>query len=61
MIGRAYHRRYGYPWRWAILAEIAWRIEHVPFGWRREHGPLAWLARRGYTWRKTFERHGAGI
>jgi hypothetical protein len=32
VIGRTYHRRYGYPWRWAILAELAWRFEHLPLG-----------------------------
>jgi hypothetical protein len=47
VIGRTYHRRYGYPWRWAVLAEIAWRFEHSPFF------PL-----RAYRWRKAAERRG---
>ncbi len=25
-----YHDHYGYPYRWAILAELAWRLEHLP-------------------------------
>lgn len=47
-LGRRYHYVYGYPWRWAIPAEIMWRVEHGPVarGW-------------GYRWRKTFERKGA--
>jgi hypothetical protein len=47
MIGRTYHRRYGYPWHWAILAELAWRLEHV--------GPVK---RQAYGWRKAAERRG---
>jgi hypothetical protein len=55
--GRTYHRRYGYPWRWAILAEAAWRIEHLP--WRLDGQPFALLARWGYRHRKQWERRGA--
>jgi hypothetical protein len=49
--GRHYHRRYGYPVRWAILAELAWRLEHWPLGT---------IAGRAYGWRKAMERRGAG-
>jgi hypothetical protein len=49
MIGRTYHRRYGYPWRWAIPAELAWRLEHSPL-----------IPLRAYRWRKALERRGAG-
>lgn len=52
--GRHYHRRYGYAVGWAILAELAWRLEHLPFS--HDGQPFARLARRGYRWRKTFER-----
>lgn len=52
-----YHFRYGYPWRWAILAEFAWRIEHLPL--RDEGQMFASFARAGYRWRKSAERHGA--
>jgi hypothetical protein len=52
-----YHRTYGYPWRWAILAEICWRIEHLPL--RYEGQPLAKIARAGYRWRRAMERRGA--
>jgi hypothetical protein len=58
VIGRTYHRKYGYPWRWAIPAEIAWRIEHLPRWVSYEGRPLAPLARRGYVWRKSCERRG---
>jgi len=54
----AYRDRYGYPWRWAILATVAWRIEHLPFSFDGQI--LAPLARAGYRWRKHFERKGAG-
>lgn len=49
LLGATYRYRYGYPWRWAILAEIAWRIEHMPLG------PIA---RWGYVKRHQFERRG---
>jgi hypothetical protein len=45
-----YRTTYGYPWRWAIAAELAWRLEHTPTG------PLA---RAGYRWRKAAERRGS--
>lgn len=51
-----YQRRYGYPFGWALLAEVAWRIEHLPLSYEGE--PLAPLARRGYRWRKWAERRG---
>lgn len=49
-----YRSRYHYPWRWAILAEICWRIEHLP---------LREVARRGYVKRKACEHRGyaAGV
>lgn len=56
MLGATYHYRYGYPWRWAILTEIAWRIEHLPWGFEGE--PLAPLARWGYVKRHQFQRRG---
>lgn len=54
--GRHYRRFYGYPLAWAILAELAWRLEHAPI--RNDGQLLAPLARCAYRWRKTFERHG---
>jgi hypothetical protein len=48
--GRHYHRVYGYPVRWAVLAELAWRLEHCGVA-RMEH--------RGYAWRKRFERRAS--
>lgn len=59
MIGRTYHRRYGYPWRIAVPAEVAWRIEHLPFNY--EGQVFAPLARWGYRQRKRLERAGAEI
>jgi hypothetical protein len=52
-----YRARYGYRWHWAILAELAWRLEHLPL--RYEGQILAPLARAGYRWRKGAERRGA--
>lgn len=52
VLGRTYRYRYGYPWRWAFLAEVAWRIEHLP--WRYDG-----FARWGYRRRKACERRGA--
>lgn len=43
-----YHTRYGYPRRWAILAELAWQLEH---SWLSELLPA-------HKWRKTAEHHG---
>ncbi len=57
--GRDYHRRYGYPSRWAFLAELAWRLEHAPFS--DEGQPLERVAARGYAWRKAAERRGSPI
>lgn len=45
-----YRTRYGYPWRWAILAELCWRIEHTPTGA---------IARWGYRKRKACEHRGS--
>lgn len=43
-----YRDRYSYPWRWALLAELFWRIEH-------SRTPLRhW----GYRQRKAFEHRG---
>lgn len=53
MLGATYHYRYGYPWRWAIPAEIAWRIEHLPH-------VFAPLARWAYVKRHQCERRGIG-
>lgn len=44
-----YRTAYGYPWRWAILAEFFWRWEHT-----RLPGHL-WA----YRMRKTCERRGS--
>jgi hypothetical protein len=57
MLGRTYRRRYGYPWRWALPAEIAWRIEHLPLNYDGQI--LAPLARWGYRRRKSWERRGS--
>lgn len=45
-----YVSRYGYPWRWALLAELFWRIEHGPAlrGW-------------GYRMRKACEHRGSRV
>lgn len=48
--GRTYHRRYGYPWPTAILAEFWWRLEHLPLGA---------LASYAYKRRKAAERRGS--
>lgn len=58
-LGRQYRYRYGYPWRWAFLAEIAWRLEHVPL--RYEGQALARVALHGYRWRKAAERRGFAL
>lgn len=59
MLGRTYRYRHGYPWRWAITAELAWRLEHIGPHWARfDCRPLAPLARAGYRWRKAAERKG---
>lgn len=59
MIGCHYHRVYGYPWRWAIPAEVMWRIEHMGPQWLRMDGrPLGPISRFGYRWNKRFERKG---
>jgi hypothetical protein len=42
--GRHYRRVYGYPLRWAVLAELSWRLEQA--------------GSTGYRWRKHFERKG---
>lgn len=53
----AYRYRYGYSWRWAILAELAWRIEHLPDYGREDRQSR--LRLWGYRWRKHCERRGA--
>lgn len=60
MIGRTYHRRYGYPWRYAIPAEIAWRIEHLPgrSEWQPFSPPISPIALWGYRKRHEYERKG---
>lgn len=58
------YRSYGYPWRWAILAELFWRIEHVPFRCARngiDDGPLSRIGSWGYRLRKACERRGARV
>lgn len=58
--GRHYHRVYGYPPRWAFMAELAWRLEHCGPFWARYDGrPLATFSRKGYQWRKAAERKGS--
>ena len=42
----AYVRRYGYPWRWWLIAEPLWRLEHL-----FPHGHF-------YAWRKAAELRG---
>lgn len=53
----AYRTRYGYPWKWALAAEVAWRIEHLPLS--DEGKVLAPIARWGYRMRKSFERRAS--
>lgn len=45
-----YCRRYGYPWRWAVIAEACWRVEHWP------HAPGVF-----YAWRHAAERRGSPV
>lgn len=65
MLGRRYHYVYGYAWRHALLAEIAWRVEHIPVPSDDTSEPLPrwrWLARirsYGYRQRHKWERRGA--
>lgn len=54
-----YRTRYRYPWRWAIIAELFWRIEHLPL--RYEGQVFAPLARWGYGMRKASEHRGAAL
>jgi hypothetical protein len=54
-----YRTDYGYPWRWAILAEVFWRIEHLP--WNYDGQVFAPLSRWGYRMRKTCEHRGSGV
>jgi hypothetical protein len=53
-----YHRRYGYPWRWAIAAEFWWRVEHLGYYRGGEGGLCAYVNRFGYVKRKAAERRG---
>jgi hypothetical protein len=57
ILGRTYRYHYGYPWHWAIYAEICWRIEHLPLNYDGQI--LAPAARWGYRHRKHAERRGA--
>ena len=52
-----YRKVYSYPWRWAIAAEMFWRIEHLPSS--NDGQLLAPIARWGYRMRKTCEHRGA--
>jgi hypothetical protein len=47
LIPCVYHDRYGYPYRWAIPAEVAWRLE----------GRFPRVS-AFYRWRKAAERRG---
>lgn len=60
IVGRTYRYRYGYPWHWAILAELAWRIEHLGVYRGGDGGVLGAIRRWGYAKRHHFERKGAG-
>jgi len=53
----AYRTKYGYPWRWAFVAELFWRVEHLPLSF--EGQVFAPLARWGYRMRKAAEHRGS--
>jgi hypothetical protein len=57
--GRHYRRVYGYPLKWAVLAELGWRLEHAPLS--DEGQPLERLAANAYGWRKAAERRGSPL
>jgi hypothetical protein len=53
--GRTYHRRYGYSWPAAVVAEFWWRLEHLPY--RGSDGGLCgFVTRYAYGKRKAAER-----
>jgi hypothetical protein len=54
-----YHSRYGYPRRIAYIAEVWWRVEHLPPWIAFDGRPLAPLARHAYRQRKAWERKGS--
>lgn len=65
-----YHDFYGYPYRWAIPGELAWRLEHLPlFDWtpeREEANGIGWricssLRSWGYRNRKACEHRGYAL
>lgn len=58
MLGAGYHYDYGYPWRWAIPAEVCWQLEHVGRYRGGEGGLFGYLHRWAYRWRKHYERLG---
>jgi hypothetical protein len=45
-----YRTRYGYPLKWALVAEFFWRVEHLPWP--------GCLHRWGYRMRKASEHRG---
>lgn len=49
MIVPTYRSRYGYPWRWAFIAEFWWRLEHCG---------IDRVERFAYPRRKAAERNG---
>ena len=53
-----YHSRYGYPRPIAYIAEVWWRLEHLPYR-GGEGGLCGHVARYAYRQRKTWERRGA--
>lgn len=58
MLGRSYHRRYGYPWRYATPAEIGWRLEHITPYRGGDGGVFGCLTGFGMRMRYRFERLG---
>ena len=57
----AYHDRYGYPMRGALVAEFWWRVEHLFWRHYRGHdgGLFGAINGYGYTRRKRAERRWA--
>lgn len=47
------YRTYGYPWRWAMVAELCWRLEH--WRWSRN---LRVRGRSFYSLRRAAEQRG---
>lgn len=52
-----YRIRYGYPWRWALVAEVWWRLEHLPYR-GGDGGLCGYITRYAYRHRKAVERRG---